>query len=143
MSNAYSDRNRRELQHLRSVVGRLTDAQMSAPAGGPGWTVSGIVAHIAFWDQRALVLARRWTSGGTGSPPGDVDLLNDAMKPFLLAVPPRKAAELALDAAQAIDKEIDSFGRELLSRVEANGQPKLDRGAHRAHHLEQIEKALQ
>lgn len=141
--NAYSQRNKEGLERLRRAIDRLTDAQMSVPAGGPGWTVSGILAHMAFWDQRATVLARRWKAGGTGSPSGDVDLLNDAMKPFLLALPPRKAAELALQAAEMVDREIDSLDAGTLARIEANGQPKLDRAGHRAHHLEQIEKAIE
>ncbi len=142
MANAYSARNKAELDHLTKVIGHLTDAQLSLPAGGPGWTVSGLLAHVAFWDQRGIVLARRWKAGGKGSPSGDVDVLNDAMKPFLLALPPRKAAELSLEAAQIIDKEIDSLEPSLLARVEADGQPRLDRANHRAHHLEQIEKAV-
>ncbi|MGA2762533.1 MAG: maleylpyruvate isomerase N-terminal domain-containing protein [Spirochaetia bacterium] len=142
MGTAYSARNKTEREHLQKVVSRLSETQMARPAGGKGWTVSGLLAHIAFWDQRALVLMRRWKAGGTGSPAGDVDVINDAMQPFLLAVPPRKAAELALEAAQAIDREIDALDPEMLARVEANGQPKLDRAGHRAHHLEQIEKAI-
>ncbi len=142
MGNSYSQRNKEELEHMRKVIGRLTDVQMALPAGGPGWTVSGLLAHIAFWDQRAIVLARKWKSGAAGTPAGDVDVINDSMKPFLLALPAGRAAELALEAAQTIDGEIDSLSPEMLARVETNGQPRLDRASHRAHHLEQIEKAI-
>ncbi len=142
MSSAYSQRNKAELEHLRKVVDRLTDEQIARPAGGDGWTVGALLGHIAFWDQRAIVLMERWKAGGVGTPAGDVDVLNDAVKPFLLALPPRDAARLALETAQAIDREIDSLDATMLAGIEANGQPRLDRASHRAHHLEQIEKTI-
>ena len=142
MRNAYSLRNKEELEHMRAVIARLSDDQLASPAGGPGWTASALLAHVAFWDQRAIVLARKWKAGGTGTPAGDVDVINDSVKPFLVALPPRKAALLALEMAETIDREIDSLDAETLARVEANGQPKLDRASHRAHHLAQIEKAI-
>ncbi len=142
MSSAYSQRNKAELEHLRKVVDRLTDEQIARPAGGDGWTVGALLGHIAFWDQRAVVLMERWKAGGVGTPAGDVDVLNDAVKPFLLALPPRDAARLALETAQAIDREIDSLDATMLAGIEANGQPRLDRASHRAHHLEQIEKTI-
>ena len=142
MKSAYSQRNNAELEHLRKVVDRLTDEQMARPAGGDGWTVGALLGHIAFWDQRAIVLMERWKAGGVGTPAGDVDVINDSVKPFLLAIPPRDAARLALEAAQAIDREIDSLDAKMLAGIEANGQPRLDRASHRAHHLEQIEKAI-
>ena len=142
MTNAYSRRNTAEQEHLRRVVDRLTDEQMTRSAGGERWTVAALLGHIAFWDQRALVLMKRWKTGGVGTPAGDVDVINDAVKPFLLALPPRAAAKLAVEAAREIDEEIDSLDATMLASVEANGQPKLDRASHRAHHLEQIEKAV-
>jgi len=142
MRSAYSQRNNAELEHLRKVVDRLTDEQMARPAGGDGWTVGALLGHIAFWDQRAIVLMERWKAGGVGTAAGDVDVINDSVKPFLLALPPRDAARLALEAAQAIDREIDSLDAKMLAGIEANGQPRLDRASHRAHHLEQIEKAI-
>ena len=142
MANRYSQPNKVERDHLRAVVARLSDAQLALPAGAHGWTVGGLLAHVAFWDRRAVVLMERWKKGSLGSPPGDVDVVNDTIRPFLVALPPRRAAELALETAEAIDNEIDSLSVDMLERVEANGQPRLDRASHRADHLEQIEKAI-
>ena len=33
-----------------------------------GWTVAGVLAHLAFWDQRVVVLVDRWADG-RGTPP--------------------------------------------------------------------------
>ncbi len=142
MSNAYTRRNREGLERLRSVLGRLTDDQISRPAGGPGWTVGGLLGHIAFYDRRASGILKKWKAQGIGTSAIDVDVANDAMKPLLDALPPRAVVEIALVAAQEIDAEIDSLDPEMLAKVEANGTPKLDRGSHRVHHLEQIEKAI-
>ncbi len=39
--------NARELERLRSLVSRLTDAQLSASVN-EHWTVAGVLGHIAF-----------------------------------------------------------------------------------------------
>lgn len=143
MSNSYSARNEAELDHLKRLAGSLTDEQMGRPAGGPGWTVGGILGHLAFWDQRAVGLLRRWKSGGIGPSAVDVDAVNDAMRPLLNAIAPRVVAQLAISSAQDIDRWINSLDASMLAKVEAEGKPvRLDRAAHRAHHLEQIEKAI-
>jgi hypothetical protein len=143
VSNSYAARNKSELEHLRKVAGGLTDNQVACPAGGPGWSVGGILGHLAFWDQRAIVLLRRWKAGGVGTSAIDIDAVNDAMRPILNALPSKTAIHLAIDSAEGIDKEIDSLDDIMLAKVETDGKPvRLDRAAHRIHHLEQIEKAL-
>ena len=143
MSNGYSARNAVEREKLERLVARLTDEQMGRPAGGPGWTVGALLGHLTFWDQRALELLKKWQSQGIGPSGVDIDVVNDAMRPLLAAVPPRKAAELAVAAARAIDEAIDSLDAVTLERVESEGKPvRLDRAAHRVHHREQIEKAI-
>ncbi|HVP19865.1 MAG TPA: maleylpyruvate isomerase N-terminal domain-containing protein [Spirochaetia bacterium] len=143
MSNAYSQKNSEGLERLRSVIERITDEQIDRPAGGEGWTVGGLLGHMAFYDRRALAILKKWKAQGVGTSAMDIDVANDAMKPLLDALPRRKASELALEAARAIDAEIESLDPELLAKVEANGTPKLDRAGHRAHHLDQIEKAIE
>ena len=143
MSNSYAARNKSELAHLRRVVESLSDKQMARPAGGSGWTVGGILGHLAFWDQRAIVLLRRWKAGGVGTSAIDIDAVNDAMRPILNALPSKTLIRLSIDSAEGIDKEINSLDDSMLAKVETDGKPvRLDRAAHRIHHLEQIEKAL-
>ena len=70
--------------------------------------------------------------------------MNDAAKPMLLAVPPRRAAELWLSIAQAVDAKAASFSDDLVARNAAAGTPvSLNRGAHRLDHLPDLERALQ
>jgi hypothetical protein len=56
MSNAYTRENTAEREHLIALANRLTDEQLSRTVEA-GWTVAGILAHLAFWDQRAVTPA--------------------------------------------------------------------------------------
>ncbi|MBI4771305.1 MAG: maleylpyruvate isomerase N-terminal domain-containing protein [Chloroflexi bacterium] len=124
---------------MRAVVQRLSDADLSRELPG-GWTVASVLAHVAFWDSRALALLERWEREGIGpSPLPDVDALNDAARPLLLALPPRAAADQALSIAGALDRRLEALTPEQLSAIEAAGPPfGLVRG-HRTEHLNQIE----
>jgi len=73
----------------------------------------------------------------------DTDIVNEAMRLHCLAIPPRDAAQLAIDCAVAIDQEIEQLAPTMPADVETNGKTvRLDRSHHRRMHLEQIEQAL-
>src|SRR5713101_3882779 len=95
----YIVQNDAERGRLRALVGRLSDADL-ARAMPAGWTVAGVLAHLAFWDQRILVLLEQWERSPSKPPrienEADTDWINDASKPLLLALAPRQAAELAV-----------------------------------------------
>jgi uncharacterized damage-inducible protein DinB len=139
-------RNNNERARLRALVARLSDADLAHPMPG-GWTVAAVLAHLAFWDQRILVLLERWEQSPSTVPPeingADVDWINDAAKPHFLALPPRRAAELAVAIAEAVDAKVAALPDDFLARNEAAGQPLLmTRAEHRREHLGQIETAL-
>jgi hypothetical protein len=70
-------------------------------------------------------------------------LINDAAKPTQLALPPRRAAELAVAAARDADRALESLTDEQLAKNTALGTPIfLDRADHRREHLDEIERAL-
>jgi DinB family protein len=50
--------NGRELARMRALVLRLSDRQLGAMVN-EYWSVAGVLGHIAFWDGRALYLARK------------------------------------------------------------------------------------
>ena len=110
-----------------------------------GWTVAGILAHLAFWDQRVVVLTELLRRG-TLVPmeqEADVDWINDSAKPQQLALPPRRAALLSLEAARAADGAVAALSDELIARNAAAGGPiNLARAQHRREHLDEIEAAL-
>src|SRR5512136_2626547 len=115
-NNPYVQDNTVEREHLVALVNQLTDDQLSRPLEA-GWTVSAILAHLAFWDQRALTLLIKWKQAGIGPSPIDTDLVNEAMRLHCLAIPPRGAAQLAISCAAAIDQEVERLAPAVLADV--------------------------
>src|SRR5918911_4071613 len=103
-----------------------------------GWTIAAVLAHLAFWDNRAVVLVERWRRAGVGPSPIDVDAVNEAAKPQWLALAPRAAAEGAVQAARAADGALDAADETLLREIAAVNEINLSRALHRAEHLDQI-----
>jgi hypothetical protein len=139
-------RNDAERARLRALVAGLTDADLARPMPA-GWTVASVLAHVAFWDQRILVLLDRWEQSPSTVPrainEADVDWVNDATKPLLLAMPPRQAAELTVAIAEAVDARVAALPDDLLARNKAAGSPlSMTRSVHREEHLDEIERAL-
>jgi len=142
MSGSYIEENTRQRERLRALLARLSDQDLSRPLGD-GWTVAGLLGHLAFWDYRALLLIKRWKQTGIKPSPADVDVINDGMKPLLLAIPPRKIAEMVMEAATAVDREIEGLNPDLIARIEAQAADfRLNRGHHRGAHLNAIEAGI-
>jgi hypothetical protein len=140
---AYVAGNATSLDNLRALLGRLSDADLQNDLG-EGWTVAAMLGHLAFYDFRIAALAAHWRQAGAVTPsPLDADILNVAMLPMWLAVPPRRAVELALQAAEGANAVVAGLDAATLSRLEAVGNPlKLDRAEHRLEHIDQIERAV-
>jgi Mycothiol maleylpyruvate isomerase N-terminal domain len=145
IDRGYVARNNAERDRLKALIARCSDADLARPMPA-GWTVSGVLGHLAFWDQRILELLARWERSGVAPNQeiqADVDWINDAGKPLLLAVPPRKAAELAVAIAEATDRKVEALSDDLVARNAAAGNPlNLSRADHRREHLDDIERAL-
>ncbi len=142
MFQLFVEENTEAREELRDFIARLSDQDLARPLGD-GWTMAGILGHLAFWDYRALQLLKKWEITGVKTSPADADTINDAMRPLLLAIPPRRAAAMAMEAAAAVDKEIVSLPRELISQIESQATTfRLNRGAHRKEHIGQMESAL-
>ena len=127
---------------LEALVNRLSDAQLATRLSDD-WTVAAVLAHLSFWDQRAAYLVRHWQKEGVGNSGADADPINNAAKPQWLALPPRVAADLAVQAARAADAALDTCSPELLERIQKAGSPiNLNRATHRFEHLAEIEAAI-
>ena len=136
--------NDRERHRLEALVDKLDDAALSR-AMPAGWTVAGVLAHLAFWDQRIVVLIELLKRGATvpTEDPIDVDWINDAAKPTQLALPPRLAATLAIETARTTDHAVAALSDELLVRNAAGGgRINLLRAEHRREHLDEIQQVL-
>jgi hypothetical protein len=143
---SYIAQNDSERARLQSLVRRLGDADLGR-AMPAGWTIAAVLAHLAFWDQRVLSLLERWEGSPEAVPPlideRQVDWINDATKPLFLALDPRRAADVALAIAAAVDRKVAAMSDDLLARNAAAGTPVTPfRATHRREHLDEIEHAL-
>jgi len=147
MAPSYVTENNEQRARLRALVERLSDSDLARPLDA-GWTVGAVLAHLAFWDQRTLVLIEGWEKEGPRTPPRsmddkDVDWVNDSAKALCLALPPRAAAHLALATAEAVDRRVEALSNELVAANAAAGKPlNLFRAEHRREHLDEIEHAF-
>lgn len=143
MNRQFVVENANERERLRNLVNKITDEELVLTLNVEGWTVAVALAHLAFWDERRLVLLRKWKQKGIMPSPYDEDIINDALIPFLLAIPPRKAAELSVLTAEALDHELEETSPELIVAIEALGdRHALNLSIHRKMHLDEIETLL-
>ncbi len=142
MDRSFVAENARARERLRALVKTLSDEQLRLDLGG-GWTVGTALAHLAFWDYLSLARIREWKQAGVSPSALDLDVINDALLPVLRQVPTRKAADLAVAAAEAVDAELESLSTSMVDAIEALGdRRRLFRSIHRGMHLDQIEEAL-
>ena len=146
MAFPYSKENAESYQRLKSLVSRLTDTDLALTTDY-GWTVAGLLAHLAFWDQRMVVILNRWRESGLDESPIDAMAVNDSLKMICQALEPRTAADLSLIAAERIDAELNNLPSESVKQIEehiqaTNTQFRMNRSLHRSGHLDDIEALL-
>lgn len=146
MTFPYAQENAQSYQRMKTLVHKLTDTDL-ALSTDYGWTVAALLAHLAFWDQRVLVILRRWKESGLDESPIDAMAVNDALKIICHALEPRTAAELSLIAAERIDAELDTLTAEFVKQIEeyieaTSTQFRMNRSLHRTGHLDDIEALL-
>jgi DinB family protein len=131
-----------ERDRLRALVDRLTDKDLIRRMPGD-WTVASVLAHIGFWDAKAIYYLDKWAAGAPPTPyePENTDAINDSAKPLCLALLPRDAAKLSLRLAEEADRKVKALSDEMLRKIQATGGPpfNLSRAIHRKEHLDQIE----
>ncbi len=139
---SYLAHNKTTREQLRALAARLSDGDLARPLEDD-WTVAALFAHTAFYDLRALALLQKWERGEGRPSPLDPDAINAAMQPLCLAIPPREATQMALNAADAVDRKVERLPPDVILAIRAAGNPvNLNRSEHRAEHLEQIERVL-
>src|SRR5215212_125946 len=146
MAFPYARENDESRQRLVMLVQRLSEADMTLSTDY-GWTVAALLAHLAFWDQRMIMILRRWKEAGFDPSPIDSAAVNDALRVICHALEPRTADELALSAAEKIDAELETLTPELVKQIEEHAEAtdtqfRMNRSLHRAGHLKDIEGLL-
>jgi len=127
-------------ERLRRLAENTGDDELLRPVEGD-WNAAALLAHTAFWDRRTAWLIRRCQQGDCGPSPENLDSVNESALPQWRLIPPRAAAQEALDAAADIDGLLPGLSAELLTAMRES-KINYDRSNHRNSHLDQIERAL-
>jgi len=64
------------------------------------------------------------------------------MLPALELIPGRDAARLAIETAEALDRQLESFDEGLLDQINTYNPRWVTRALHRNEHLDEVDKAL-
>ena len=141
LDQSFIERNRASTNRIRALVARLTDEEMRQPVG-EHWTVAIALAHLAFWDRRVMyVLDMTERDGKLFIPEIDV-FVNDLSLPLWAAIPPREAARIAIETAEALDRRLEGFPSALLEEIHAYNERWVVRALHRDDHLDDVDRAL-
>ena len=141
MDRSFVERNRASTNRIRALVAGLTDAEMQHPVG-EHWTVAIALAHLAFWDRRVMYVLDMTERDGTLFIP-EIDIfVNDLSLPLWAAIPPREAARIAIETAEALDRRLEDFPPALLEAIYSYNQRWVVRELHRGEHLDEVDAAL-
>ncbi|HEY9151865.1 MAG TPA: maleylpyruvate isomerase N-terminal domain-containing protein [Anaerolineales bacterium] len=141
LDRSFVELNRASTERIRALASKLSDKELQYPVG-EHWTVAIALAHLAFWDRRVLhALDMTERNGKLLTPEIDI-LVNDLSLPLWGAIPPREAARLAVETAQALDKRLEEFSPELLEELYKYNKRWVIRTLHRGEHLDEVDEAL-
>lgn len=139
---AIVEMNAESLKTYQEFLPALSEADLSTPMPA-GWTVSAVLCHLVFWDQRALTLLDKWDKDGIEYSVIDTDVINEITRSLFLTVPPKQAVDLFLRTAETLDKRISGLNAVYIKEIEEKGKNvHLLRADHRDMHLADIKKAL-
>jgi uncharacterized damage-inducible protein DinB len=141
INEPFADLNRASTDRLRDLAARLSEAELQQRVG-EHWTVAIALAHLAFWDRRVLAVLDQTEREGKLST-FDMDVLaNDISLPLWAVIPPREAARLAVETAQALDHRLENFPPTLLEAIYAFNRRWVIRALHRNDHLNEVDAVL-
>lgn len=146
MTFPYAQQNDESRKRLEALARSLTDEDL-ARSTDYGWTVAALLAHLAFWDQRMIMILKRWREEGLDASLIDSGVVNDSLRVICHALEPRKAIELCLSSAQAANAELATLTAQEVKQMEehaaATDTPfRMNRSLHRDGHLNDIEALL-
>ncbi len=141
MDRGFVEQNEASTQRLRKLAARLKDSDMGRRVGAD-WTVAVALAHLAFWDRRVQFVLDRTQKAGKLSAVEIDTVVNDLLLPTWELVSGSEAARLAVDTAEALDRQLAAFPPALLDQVNQHNPRWVNRSLHRNEHLDEVDKAL-
>ena len=141
LDRSFIEHNRASTDRIRALAASLTDEQMQHPVG-EHWTVGIALAHLAWWDRRVMyVLEMTERNGELFIPEIDI-VVNDLSLPLWAAIPPREAARIAIESAETLDRQLESYPPAQLEAIYAYNKRWVVRALHRGEHLDEVDAAL-
>jgi len=141
LDRSFSELNRASTAHIRALAMRLTDEEMQTKVG-EHWTVGIVFAHLAWWDRRIMyVLDMTEKDGKLFIPEIDI-FVNDLSLPLWAAIPPRAAAQIAIETSETLDQRLEDYSPELLEEIYNYNKRWVIRALHRGEHLDEADAAL-
>ena len=141
MDRSFIELNRASTERIRTLAARLTDEEMQTKVG-EHWTVGIVFAHLAWWDRRVMyVLDMTEKDGRLFIPEIDI-FVNDLSLPLWAAIPPRAAAQIAIETSETLDKRLEDYPPELLEEIYNYNERWVIRALHRGEHLDEADAAL-
>jgi hypothetical protein len=141
MDRSFVDQNRASTERLKKLVKSLADADMGRKVGAD-WTVAVALAHLAFWDRRVQFVLDFTAQEGKLSPVEIDTVVNDLLLPTWEALPGKEAARLAIDTAEALDRQLEGYPEPMLEQVKTHNPRWVNRSLHRNEHLDEVDEAL-
>lgn len=133
------ERNRAATNRIHQIAS-LSDVEMQTPVG-QHWTIAILLAHLAFWDRRVMYVLEKTEQDGKLYIPQIEVAVNDLLLPLWAAIPPKEAARLAIESAEALDQRLENYPPELLETIYTHNQRWVDRSLHRNEHLDEADEA--
>lgn len=133
--------NRKSTERLSGMLEKLPDSLLGAPVAG-GWNVKLTLAHLAFWDQRGVLVVESAVRDGKLHAPFYDDQLNDILAPVLDLIPAAEVKQFAPAVARKLDALLENCPAEILEELEKVNPRLIDRSLHRNDHLAEIERAI-
>lgn len=138
----YNQLNRESTQRIKKIDSNLTDQQMQTRVG-EHWTVAIAFVHLAFWDRRVLATLEQTSKNGKLSVVEVETIVNDLSLPIWETVPAKEAIKLAIEAAEELDNQLETFPKDLLEEMYNHNKRLVVRALHRNEHLDEVEAALE
>ena len=142
MDSSYNERNRAQSERLRSLR-RLSDDDLHRPVG-EHWTVAVALAHIQYWDGRAVGALEAWRRHGLLLTLwiDSEAVVNDLRLPAWRELAPREVLEQAIKTAEVLDRIVADLTTVEAEAVAAQRYRVLDRSLHRSEHIDEVDRAL-
>ena len=101
------------------------------------------LTHLAFWDQRVIHVIELGEKSRPILAPFFDNQINDILAPFLSAIPPKKAARMAIQIAKTLDQKLENCSPDFIDELLALNNRLVQRSLHRNDHLDDIERRLE